>query len=162
MNNTKKYSYLAVLSALAIVINLIENWFIPPLAFGIRFGLANIISLITLKMFGVKEMGLIVLLRLTLGNLLKGTIFGTPFWISSAGLLLSSFIILILHKLNSSILFTSMMSSVFHTFGQLIAVTLIYNQVNVILLMPILVLSSLATGVLTGVLTKEVLKRVKI
>lgn len=162
MSKTKRYSYVAILCSLAIVINLVENWFIPPLAFGIRFGLANIISLVTIKLFGIKEMSLVVLLRLTLGNLLKGTIYGTPFWISAAGLLLSTMIILVLNRLNSSILFTSMMSSIFHTLGQLIVVTLIYNQINIMLLLPMLIVFSLASGVLTGIITKEVLKRVKL
>lgn len=162
MNKTKRYSYVAVLCSLAIVINLIENWFIPPLAFGIRFGLANIVSLVTLKTLGLKEMSLVVLLRLSLGNLLKGTIFGTPFWISALGLILSTIVIIVLDKFKASIYFTSMMSSIFHTLGQLIVVCIIYNQINVMLLLPILILSSLATGVITGIITKEVIKRIKL
>lgn len=159
--NNKRNAYVAVLCSLAVVINLVENLFIPPLAFGIRFGLANIVSLVALKSLGIKEMALIVVLRLTLGNLIKGTIFGTPFWISSLGLILSTLCILVLDKLKASIMFTSMMSSFFHTLGQLIVVCIIYNQINVMLLLPILVISSLATGVLTGLISKEVLKRIK-
>ena len=151
---------LALLCALAIVINLIENLFIPPLSFGIRFGLANIISLITLKKMGFRDMCLIVLLRLTLGNLLKGTIFGTPFWISSLGIILSSIVIVILDKFNSSILFTSMMSSIFHTLGQLIVVCFIYNQINIIVILPMLIITSLATGAITGFISMEVIKRI--
>ena len=160
MNNTKRYAILAIYCALAIVINLVENAFLPPLYFGIRFGLANIISLITLKQMGFKDMCLVVLLRLTLGNLLKGTIFGTPFIISSLGLIFSSIIIVILDKFNASILFTSMMSSIFHTFGQLLAVCFIYNEINLVVILPVLIVSSLATGVLTGYITKEILRRI--
>lgn len=160
MNNTKRYAMLAIYCALAIVINLVENAFLPPLYFGIRFGLANIISLITLKQMGFKDMCLVVLLRLTLGNLLKGTIFGTPFIISSLGLIFSSIIIVILDKFNASILFTSMMSSIFHTFGQLLAVCFIYNEINLVVILPVLIVSSLATGVLTGYITKEILRRI--
>ena len=159
MNKTKRFSYLAIMSALAIVINIIENLFIPPFSFGIRFGLANIISLVTLKKTGIKDMLIVVLLRLTLGNLIKGTIFGIPFWISSLGIVLSTIIIIILDKLNASILFTSMMSSIFHTLGQVLVVCFIYSNVNIIVLLPVLIISSLATGVLTGIITKEVLKR---
>lgn len=161
MRNNKNYAYVAILCSLAIVINFIENVFIPPLAFGIRFGLANIVSLIALKTMGIKEMGLVVLLRLTLGNLIKGTIFGTPFWISSLGIILSSLCILILDKLNASINFTSMMSSICHTFGQLIVVSIIYKQINIMMLLPMLIISSLATGVLTGLITSKSLKRIK-
>ena len=162
MNSNKRYAYVAILCSLAIVINLIENLFIPPLAFGIRFGLANVVSLIALKTLGIKEMGLVVLLRLTLGNLIKGTIFGTPFWISSLGLILSSLCILVLDRLKASIYFTSMMSSIFHTLGQLIVVCILYNQINVMALLPILIVSSLGTGVLTGIISDRVLKRIEI
>lgn len=162
MNNTKRYTYVAVLCALAVVINLIENLFIPPLYFGIRFGLANIISLVSIKLFGKKEMLLVVLLRLTLGSLLKGTIFGTPFWISSLGMIFSCIIILVLDKLNASILFTSIISSIFHTLGQLIVVCIIYNEINMLTLLPILIITSMATGIITGIITKEALKRIKV
>lgn len=160
MNNTKRYSQLAILCSLAIVINIIENLFIPPFYFGIRFGLANIISLITLKKMSVNDMCIVILLRLTLGNLIKGTIFGTTFWISSLGIIFSSIAIIILNKLNSSLIFTSMISSIFHTFGQLLVVCFIYNEVNLMMMLPILIISSLATGVLTGYITKEILRRI--
>lgn len=161
MNKTQRYSRLAIYCALAIVINLVENMFLPPLYFGIRFGLANIVSIVSLKKMGLKDMCIVVFLRLTLGNLLKGTIFGTPFIISSLGLLLSSIIIVILDKLNSSVLFTSMISSVFHTLGQLIAVCFIYSSVNMVVILPVLVISSLATGILTGYISTYLLKRIK-
>lgn len=161
MNKNKKYARIAVLCALAVVINLIENLFIPPLGFGIRFGLANIISLVALKLFGKNEMGMVVLTRLTLGNLIKGTIFGTSFWISSLGIVLSSLCILLLDRLNASILFTSMMSSLFHTTGQVIAICILYSQINIFVLLPLLTVSSLATGVLTGLISIKVIKRLK-
>ena len=160
MSNVKRVSYLAIMSSLAIVINIIENLFIPPFSFGIRFGIANIISLITIKKTGYKDMLIVVLLRLTLGNLIKGTIFGIPFWISSLGIVFSAIIIIVLNKLMASILFTSMMSSIFHTFGQVLVVCFIYSNINIIVMLPVLIVSSLATGVLTGIITKEVLKRI--
>jgi len=159
---TNRLAIVAILAALAVVVNLIENWFIPPVAFGIRFGIANIVSLVTLKKFGLKEMTLVVLLRLTLGNLLKGQIFGTPFWISASGLILSSIIIVILDKLDSSIMFTSIMSALFHTTGQVIAVMFIYGQINLISLLPILIIGSLATGIITGFISDKVIKRIKV
>ena len=60
MNKTQRYARLAIYCSLAVVINLIENLFLPPLYFGIRFGLANIISLITLKQMGFKDMCIVV------------------------------------------------------------------------------------------------------
>ena len=51
MNKTKKLTYVTMLTALAIVINVAANAFLPSLPLGIRFGLANIIALITINLF---------------------------------------------------------------------------------------------------------------
>ncbi len=161
MSKTKKMVTLMMFSALAIIINLFESAFIPPIQFGIRFGLANIMALITIKMFGIKEMLVVNTLRVTIGNLLKGVIFGSPFWISFSGVAFSSIAIIVFHKLKTSLLFTSIMSAIFHSFGQVVMVIILYNQVNIIALLPILVISSVATGVLTGLIARESLKRIR-
>lgn len=153
---------LMMFAALAIVINLFESMFIPPVQFGIRFGLANIMALITIKLYGIKEMLIVNGFRLTIGNLLKGIIFGSPFWISFSGIFFSSIAIIVLHKLKSSLLFTSVISAIFHSFGQVLMVMFFYNQANVIALLPILIISSIGTGVLTGVVASESLKRIKV
>ena len=54
MNKTKKLTYVTMLIALAIVINVAENAFLPELPLGIRFGLANIIALIAINLFSYK------------------------------------------------------------------------------------------------------------
>lgn len=161
MTKTKRLSYVTMLSALSIVINLFESWFIPPVQFGIRFGLANIISLITIELFGIKELLIVNIMRILIGSLLRGIIFGSPFWISFGGILLSTIIIIILHKLKTSLLFTSIMSAIFHSLGQVLIVSFIYHQSNVMMILPILLISSVLTGCLTGFIAKECLKRLK-
>ena len=161
MTKTKRLSYVTMLSALSIVINLFESWFIPPVQFGIRFGLANIISLITIELFGIEELLIVNIMRILIGSLLRGIIFGSPFWISFGGILLSTIIIIILHKLKTSLLFTSIMSAIFHSLGQVLIVSFIYRQSNVMMILPILLISSILTGCLTGFIAKECLKRLK-
>ena len=107
MNKTKKLAYVTMLSALAIVINIIENSFIPELPMGIRFGLANIIALVTINIFGIKEMLIVNIMRVTLGNLLAGTIFGTRFFIAMGGIVLSSMSLIVTNKLKCSVVFSS-------------------------------------------------------
>ena len=77
-NKTRRIVYLTLLSAMAITINILESTYIPALPYGIRFGLANIIALITVELFGVKEMLIVNMMRVVIGNLLRGLIFG--FW----------------------------------------------------------------------------------
>jgi len=100
-------------------------------------------------------------MRVIIGNLLKGLIFGTPFWISFMGVLLSSFAIALFHKLKFSLLFTSIMSAIAHSLGQVLMVMYLYHQVNIISLLPLLCISAIGTGILTGILAQMCLKRVK-
>ena len=159
LTKTQKLTYVTMLSALAIVINLIESYFIPPIQFGIRFGLANIIALITVEIFSVKEMFIVNAMRVVIGSLLRGVIFGTTFFISFGGVLLSTLTIAVLHKLHSSVWFMSMMSAIAHSLGQVFVVMFIYKQSGVIALFPLLAISSIATGVLTGFIAIECIKR---
>ena len=162
MNKTKKLAYVTMLSALAIVINIIENSFIPELPMGIRFGLANIIALVTINIFGIKEMLIVNIMRVTLGNLLAGTIFGTRFFIAMGGIVLSSMSLIVTNKLKCSVVFSSIVSAFFHTIGQIIVVCIIYGTTYMFSAIPLYIISSIGTGVLTGIIASGVLKRVRI
>ena len=160
-SKVRRLTYVTMLSALAIVINLVESYFIPPIQFGIRFGLANIIALITIEILGTKEMIIVNAMRVTIGSLLRGVIFGTTFFISFGGVLLSTIIIVIMHKIKASLWFTSMMGAIFHSLGQVLVVMFIYRQEAVIAILPLLAVSSIATGILTGFIANECVKRYK-
>ena len=160
-SKVRRLTYVTMLSALAIVINLVESYFIPPIQFGIRFGLANIIALIAIEILGTKEMIIVNAMRVTIGSLLRGVIFGTTFFISFGGVLLSTIIIVIMHKIKASLWFTSMMSAIFHSLGQVLVVMFIYRQEAVIAILPLLAVSSIATGILTGFIANECVKRYK-
>ena len=88
IDKTRHFTYLALLSAMAITLNLLETAMIPPLFGVFRIGLANIIALVTLKILGVKDMIIVNIMRVMIGNLLSGRIFGSTFWISFGGVLL--------------------------------------------------------------------------
>ena len=162
MNKTKKISYVAILSALAIVINLFESMFIPPIQFGIRFGLANIISLVTIHLFSYKELIFVNVMRVSIGSLLRGMIFGSQFWISFMGVFFSTLVIMVCHRLKTSLIFMSIMSAIFHSLGQVVVVMMLYSQAMIASIFPILAISSIATGILTGFVAKECLRRVKV
>lgn len=153
---------MAMLVALAVVINIVENTFLPPVQFGIRFGLANVISIISMVIFSYKEMLIVNSLRLVVSNLLRGYLFATSFWIAAGGLALSSLTIYCCFLFKRSIIFTAILSSFAHTLGQLLVVSFIYKQVDIIYLAPELLLFSFFTGILTGRLSTAILKHIKV
>ena len=69
--------------------------------------------------------------------------------------------IIICHKLKTSLLFMSIMSAIAHSLGQVLVVMFLYNQSGIIAILPVLAISSVATGCLTGIVARECIKRVK-
>ena len=159
---TKHFVYLALLSAMAITLSLIESIYIGPFLFGIlRIGLANIVALITIRLLGVKDMIIVNAMRVVISSLMRGMIFGSTFWISMGGVVLSSIALIILDKLHSSLMFTSTLSAIAHSAGQVIIVMFFYMQPGIAILLPYLLLGSIPMGILTGTVAHLVLKRIK-
>ena len=94
--------------------------------------------------------------------MIAGTIFGTRFFIAMGGIMLSSLSLIITKKLNCSVAFSSIVSAFFHTTGQIIVVCIIYGTAYMFSAIPLYIVTSVATGVLTGVIASAVLKRIKL
>jgi heptaprenyl diphosphate synthase len=154
-------TYLALLSAMAIALNLLETMFIPPFFGVFRIGLANIIALVAMKLMGVREMIIVNVMRVIIGNLLSGRFLGSTFWISLGGVALSTLILIIMDHTKSSLMFTSVMSAIAHSVGQVLVVSLLYNQAFVGTILPYFLLLSIPTGLFTGFIAKLALDRVK-
>lgn len=160
-NKTRHFVWLALLSAMAITLSLVESIFIGPLLFGIlRIGLANIIALITIKLLGVRDMIIVNTMRVVISTLMQGTIFGSVFWISLGGVVLSSIVLIILDHFHASLLFTSILCAIAHSCGQVIIVALFYMQPGIAVLLPYLLLASIPMGIITGIIAKMVLARI--
>ena len=161
INKTKHFVYLTILSAMAIALNVFESIYIGSIFMNLRIGLANIIALITIYFLGPKDMIIVNVMRVVIGNLLRGLIFGSTFWISLGGVVLSSIVLLVLHATKSSMMFTSILSAIAHSLGQVIVVALFYRQPAIMAILPYMLLGSIPTGIFTGYLAKVLLERIK-
>ncbi|MDD2482501.1 MAG: Gx transporter family protein, partial [Lutispora sp.] len=73
MTKTRKMVLLSILISQALVLHVIERAIPVPIPVpGVKLGLANIISLITIMLFGYKEAVLVVILRTLLGSFFGG------------------------------------------------------------------------------------------
>ncbi len=162
---TRHLTYLALLSAMAITLNMLETAYIGPIFMYLRLGLANIIALVAIKLLGVKDMIIVNVMRVCIGGLLSGTFLGMPFWIGAGGVLLSSIVMIIMDHVDASLIFTSVMSSIAHSIGQLVIVLSIYHLLTTIEasipLLAYMLLGSIPVGFLTGYIASLVLKRIK-
>ncbi|MBQ1438959.1 MAG: Gx transporter family protein [Solobacterium sp.] len=161
IEKNRRFTYLALLSAVAIALNLLESIYIGPIFGVLRLGLANIAALLALKLMGRREMIIVNVMRVVIGNLLRGTIFSSTFWISSGGVILSSLVMLGMDKLDSSLLFTSIIGSIAHSSGQVLIVSFLYRQAGMAAILPYLLLGSIPTGILIGTIAKLVLTRIR-
>ncbi len=149
-----------MLLAISIVLSIIEGLIPTGPIPGIKLGLANAVALYILYKDGVLDSIVISLLRVTLAGLIRGTIFQMGFWMSLAGMVLS-LSMMILFKLafrKFSIIGVSIIGAIFHSIGQILVAIIYLGTIYVGYYLPILVLVSVGTGILTGFIAKGLLK----
>lgn len=161
ISRTKHFVYVTLLAAMAIAINMLETMLTVSLPFGMRLGLANIIALITIEILGTREMIVVNVMRVMIGNLLRGTIFGSTFWISAGGVFISSIVLIVVKKcLKSSMISTSILCAIGHSVGQVLIVVMLYRTAAMATVVPLLLVTSIPTGIFTGMVAGQALKRI--
>lgn len=154
-----KVAYFGVFTTLALIFSYVET--LIPIQFGIpgvKLGLANLIIVIALYRMGLSEVYLLSIVRV----LLSGFIFGNYFSIiySLAGGLLSLTVMAFLRKRGDfSVIGVSIAGGVFHNVGQLIIASLIVETFSVMYYFPVLLIAGLVTGLLIGIVSDSMLKR---
>lgn len=152
-----------MLLAISIVCSIIES-FIPILNGmipGLKLGLANIVVLVTLELYGVKEAFFLSLMRVIIVALLRTGLFNITFFFSLFGAFLSILMMAIGYKTKLfSFIGISIIGSLSHSVGQLIAAVLFLGS-SMLNYLPILFLFSIPTGFFIGLLSKNFLEYTK-
>lgn|SRR5574344_88430 len=157
----KKFTRLSMLLALSVVLNIIENAIplfngnVP----GVKLGLANIVILFVLYTYTFKDALFLSVIRVFLVGILRTGIFSVAFWFSLGGALLSIVAMYLVKRFTKlSITGVSVVGSVFHSLGQIIVTALLLDSVQAFAYLPIILLFAVPTGVLTGIISKELIK----
>jgi len=155
---TKKLTLMSMLLALALVIFIIEAA-LPPIAPipGIKMGLANIITLISLKWLGKKEAFMILILRIVLGAIFTGNIMSIIYSLSG-GIMCFIVMAIIIGKVKS-LWVVSVCGAISHNAAQIAAAVAVTGVVQIAMYLPVLILSGVVTGVFTGAIAATVIKR---
>ena len=149
--------------AVGILLQLIES-FVPIVMIvpGFKIGLANLASLFALMIYDKKSMWIVGMGRIFLSAILQGTLFSVAFWLSLSGGLLSLLAMSIGADFKVfSIYGISILGAAFHSVGQVIAVTWIYQQYFMQLFLPILLALSIVSGLVVAILSQKMLDRLK-
>ena len=161
-NNTKKLTTMAIMVSFALILSFIESRIPVFVAIpGVKVGLANIAVIFTLYKMGIKEAAAISVVRILLVSML----FGNPVSLvySLAGAALSFSVMLLLKKLTPlTEVAVSVSGGVMHNIGQIIAASIIMDTNVVAYYLPFLILSGTIAGIVVGLITAMLIKRVKI
>lgn len=154
-----KAAYFGVFTALALIFSYVET--LIPIQVGIpgvKLGLANLVVVVVLYKMGIKEAYTLAVVRVILSGFLFGNLFSIVY--SLAGGLLSLTVMVALKRTKTfSLLGISAMGGVFHNVGQLIMATLVLESLSIGYYLPVLLISGLVTGILIGIISGEMLKR---
>ncbi len=160
--SAKKLTYMGLLTALALMIFVIEAQ-IPPLIPipGVKMGLANIITVFALFRLSPKEALMILLTRVILGSVFAGSVMSMMF--SLGGGLCCFLVMLLLRRLFSEeqIWVCSVFGAMAHNCGQMAVTLAVYRTAALLIYLPALLLSGIITGAFTGLCAQFVLKRMK-
>lgn len=149
---TRQLTLCAVLTALALTLSYVENFF--PLALliplpGVKLGLANIVTVFALYSLGPGQALLILLARCCLGAVFAGNVSALLFSLMG-GLAAMAAMFLLSRSRHLSIYGVSVGGAAAHNCGQVAAAIVTLGNTAPVYYLPILLGVSLFTGALTG------------
>lgn len=156
--NVKKLTYMAMLTAISMIVFLIEAQIPLPFAVpGVKLGIANVITLYAIWTLGWKEAGAILIIRIFLGNVIAGNVMAMAY--SLAGGLLCWVIMSLLKPImkRSQIWIMSILGAIGHNAGQLAVAIAISGTAAMAWYAPVLLVAGVITGAFTGYLTQILL-----
>ena len=159
---TKKLTTLALLSAIALTIFMVEAQ-IPALVPvpGVKLGLANIVTVFTVFVLGPKEGAAVLAVRVFLGAVFAGN-FSTIFY-SAAGGACAIGVTIALRKIltKKQLWVAGCLGAVAHSIGQMAVAVWVSGTLGLLAYLPILIAVSIVTGLFTGLCAQFLLNRGK-
>lgn len=164
MQSQDKYR-IALLSAYAIAIHSFESLLPTPIPW-LKLGIANIITLATLVLYGFRPAMMITLIRVILSSIFIGTFLGPGFIMSFGGGVTSTLAMGIVFTLLPRLfgpIGLSLIGALVHNIAQLfLAYILFVQKIEPILMVsPVLILLGTITGVVNGFIAGMLIKSIQ-
>ncbi len=152
----KKYSaknicIMAILTAVGIVLQYVENRILISPVPGGKLGLANIVTILNIFLFGGKNAMVISLLRAFLGSLLSGGVTALPY--SLLGTFFSVLGMIFAKKYfypKVSVVGMSVIGATLYNLAQILVASLIFYTVYMFSYLPQLLIVAAVSGAITG------------
>jgi heptaprenyl diphosphate synthase len=153
---------IAILSAYALALHGFESLLPSPIPW-LKFGLANIITLVALILYGFRTALMVTLIRVVLASIFIGTFLGPAFILSAGGGIASIAAMGISLRLFRTLfgpVGLSLIGALFHNLAQLfLAYFLFIRRFEAVLLIsPLILLAGSLTGVINGLVSDILIK----
>ncbi len=146
----KKILMLTMLLTISIVASLLDS-LVPIPVLGVKLGIGNIVVLLMIYKFSVKETLLVLILRVLVVSFIRGNFLSLPFYMSISGAMSSFIIMYSLSKVKVlSVITVSVFGALFHCIGQIVVAVFTFGSINILYYLPIMMILSILTGILTG------------
>lgn len=157
MIRTRKVVVIGLLVGLGLIMHFIETMLpLTAIVPGAKLGLANIVSLIGIVLFGFSGGLQIVLLRIIIGSLLAGTFMTINFYLSFSGGLFSFFVMYMVYEFlreKFSLIGVSVIGAVAHNIGQIVIAYIVIENSAIFYYLPFLTLLAVPTGISVGLVS---------
>ena len=161
--SVRRLTELAMLSAAALIIFIVELR-IPDLSpvYGVKLGLANIITVYCVYRYKPYEAALVTAVRVILGAFFAVSFTTILFSAAGAALCLLGMIPVSRLLPKCPVWVTSVIGAVLHNIGQITAAVLYMNTTKVLVYLPVLLLSGVIAGAFTGLCAQLVISRIRL
>ena len=160
----RRMVHLAFVASVGLILFVFEGVVPRPLPW-LKIGLGNVASLLALFMYGAGGAFAVTVIRVFLGSVLIGTFLSPGFLLSSGGGVVSWGVMVLVHRgcpKAFSVVGVSIWGALAHNLTQLtLAHLLLVRSRGIWTLLPMFLLSSVATGFVTGVVAYWVLERLR-
>jgi len=164
LNTTPDDHRIAWFAALAVVIHVVESALPSPLP-GIKPGLANVVTIIVLCKYGWQTAAWVSLLRVLAGSLILGTFLTPTFMLAFSGALCSVCVLYPACRLPGrgfGPVGFSLLAAMAHISGQFFTAWMLFiPHPGIWQLFPVLLSFAILLGVINGIISLHVLKRIK-
>jgi heptaprenyl diphosphate synthase len=156
---------IALLSAYAVALHAFESLLPTPIPW-LRLGLANIITLVTLLLYGFRAAMVVTLIRVILASLFIGTFLGPAFILSLGGGVTSTLAMGLILSVTPRLFSTiglSLIGALVHNIAQLVLAYILFIQriEAILLISPFIILIGALTGTVNGVISDLLIKNLK-
>jgi heptaprenyl diphosphate synthase len=159
---TKTVARFAMLTALALVLGYLESLIpIAPTIPGIKLGLGNTVLLYAVYMASPLESAMLMVCKVALSSLMFGGGFSAMLYSLAGGILSLAVMLLLVRLPKVGVIGVSACGAICHNLGQIAMASLILGVGAVWAYFPILVISGLVMGPITGAVAKSVFAALK-